>query len=93
MSDQVEWVVNSIAELGVKVNGEYYFLYKGDSIIYKNEEDRGNGMLQVRPVFKREFGECCHPINYKDLRYIGTVSLDDSDEWVPLPVSTHVDAV
>lgn len=38
-----------------------------------------------RPVFKREFGECVHPINHADYSKIGTVSLDDSDEWKPLP--------
>ncbi|MEQ8504636.1 MAG: hypothetical protein RIB80_04870 [Rhodospirillales bacterium] len=94
MKDTVEWVVSSLGELGVNVNGTYYFLYKGRSIIYGDptHEDTGKPM-QVRPVFKREFGECCHPINYDDPTRVGTVSLSDSDEWIPLSPSTHPDAV
>lgn len=86
--DHVDWVVNDIGELGVKVGDEYYFMYKGSSLIYKNPEG-----MKVRPIGKREFGECCHPINYKDPTKIGTVSLDDSDEWEDLPGSNHPDAV
>lgn len=96
MADQVQWVVNSLGELGVNVNGTYYFLYKGHSIIYKNpadDEGDGHGPMFVRPVFKREFGECCHPINYDNPELVGTVSMDDSDEWKPLPPTDHPDAV
>lgn len=90
----VNWVVNSISELGVEVNGEYRFLYKGHSIIYKdNINSDDNSKVFVRPVFKREFGECCHPVNYSNPKLIGTVSLADSDEWVELPGSSHKDAV
>jgi hypothetical protein len=99
----VEWVVNDIAELGVKIGDQFFFLYKGYSLVYGDSEfeserpkdgiakhDDGTPM-HWRPVGKREFGECCHPVNYEDLRkcgqphYIGTVRLDDSDEWKPLP--------
>jgi len=89
----VEWVVNDLAELGVKVGADYHFLYKGDSIIYKdNTHDNGNAMY-VRTVGKREFGECCYPINYKDPTKKGTVSLDDCDRWEKLPASNHPDSV
>ena len=93
MCTEVEWVVNSLGELGVKVNNEYYFLYKGRSIIYKNIKDEDNKLMHVRTVGKREFGECCHPINYKDPTRFGTVSLDDCDRWIKLPPSNHPDAV
>ena len=96
MKDQiVNWVVNSIGELGVEVNGEYHFLYKGHSLIYKDGEPEGeNGSrLMVRPVFKREFGECCHPINHNNPELVGKVSLDDSDDWTALPESNHKDSV
>lgn len=93
-ADQVEWVVNDIAELGVKIGNQFFWLYKGGSLVYGTEPgDLKNGVVQHddggdmhwRPVFKREFGECCHPVNYADPRLIGTVSLDDSDNWKPLP--------
>lgn len=94
--EDVEWVVNDIAELGVKIGDQFFFLYKGYSLVYgddKNSRAAGVALNEDsdpptqhmwRPVFKREFGECAHPINYNDPRMIGTVSLDDSDEWKPL---------
>lgn len=51
----VKWIVNELSELGVEINGQRFFLYKGRSICYSPAE------LKSRPVFKREFGECCHP--------------------------------
>lgn len=101
--DDVEWVVNDNAELGVKIGGQFFWLYKGGSLVYGTTADSvkdgfamhddGERQLKWRPVFKREFGECCHPVNYADLRkcgyphQIGTVSPDDSDEWRPLPAA------
>ena len=82
----VEWVVNDNAELGVKIGNQFFFLYKGRSLVYKDSTHDDGTPMQWRPVFKREFGECCHPINYKDLTRIGTVSLNDSEEWKPLPL-------
>ena len=97
----VEWVVNDNAELGVKIGEQFFWLYKGRSLVYGKDisdtaggvvlHDDGKTPMRWRPVFKYEFGECCHPVNYEDLRLcghphrIGTVSLDDSDEWQPLP--------
>lgn len=83
-SDQVEWIVNDNGELGVKINNQCFFLYKGRSLIYGNGEHDNGSQMYYRPVFKREFGECAFPINYKDPTRIGTVSLDDSEEWTPL---------
>lgn len=82
----VQWIVNSLGELGVMIHGQAFFLYKGESLQYDDPSDETDGpLLMYRPVFKREFGECCHPINYADPAKIGTVSLSDSDEWRPLP--------
>jgi len=95
----VEWVVNQIAELGVKIGDQFFFCYKGHSLTYTGENgsdvvlmENSDQPMHWRPVFKREFGECVHPINYKDLTKIGTVSLDDSDNWKPLPAAREVNA-
>lgn len=96
----VEWVVNDLAELGVKIGNQFFFMYKGESLEYGKYEDcykdgkaiGSNGEpMKWRPIFKREFGECCHPINYKNPEFIGTVSLDDSDEWQDLPASQNIE--
>ena len=84
-AEQVEWVVNDIAELGVKIGDQFFFLYKGRSLVYESRDDADDGRhMQYRPVWKREFGECCHPVNYKNPHLIGTVSLGDSDDWKPI---------
>lgn len=62
--EDVKWVVNNLGELGVEINGRYFFLYKGDSIeydstVFKSPGDHGFPLM-IRPVMKREFGECCH---------------------------------
>lgn len=85
--DEVEWVVNDNAELGVKIGNQFFWLYKGYSLVYDDAKHDDGSQMFWRPVFKREFGECAHPINYKDPTMIGTVSLDDSSEWRPLPAA------
>lgn len=65
-ADAVEWVVNDIGELGVKVGNRFFFLYKGSSLEYPEGHDNGSPM-RWRHVYKREFGECCHPDLYYKL--------------------------
>lgn len=90
-ADDVQWIVNDNAELGVKIGEQFFFCYKGHSLVYQSELHDNGSQMYWRPVFKREFGECVHPVNWKEIREfghektIGTVSLDDSDEWQPLP--------
>lgn len=98
-AEDVQWVVNDIAELGVKIGDQFFFLYKGSSLVYgTDEESRAAGVAlnsdtdpptphMWRPVFKREFGECAHPLNHDDPTMIGTVSLSDSDDWQKLPAA------
>lgn len=94
--DDVEWVVNDLAELGVKIGDQFFFLYKGRSLVYEPGETAHEDVdpdvgyfvgdpMRWRHVGKREFGECCHPVNYKDLTRIGTVSYRDGGDWQPLP--------
>lgn len=64
-AEDVEWIVNDMAELGVKIGEKFFWLYKGRSIDYStgdnpNCHDDGR-KIKWRPVGKREFGECCHP--------------------------------
>ena len=93
--EDVEWVVNSLAELGVKIGNRFFFLYKGYSLEYSDEYRDPDDDINIRwrPVFKREFGECCHPVNYDNPDLIGTVSPDDSDEWADLPLAPAEDLV
>jgi hypothetical protein len=89
--DDVEWVVNDIAELGVKIGSRFFFLYKDSSLEYKDElHDDGSPMF-YRHVYKREFGECCHP--WETIRRItGDARLPsdfvnaygDPDDWKPM---------
>ena len=60
--EDVEWVVNDGAELGVKIGNQFFFLYKGRSIVYEDGKHDDGTPMRWRPVFKREFGECCHPV-------------------------------
>lgn len=88
----VEWVVNDLAELGVKIGSQFFFLYKSNSL-----ESSGS---KWRPVYKREFGECCTPWNaieekqYGDVAhprpvrkpdsYVGFLG-EDQKEWKDIP--------
>lgn len=55
-ADAVTWVVNDLGELGVRIEGTSYFMYKGGSIIYGSPHNDGTRMMQ-RPIQKSEFGE------------------------------------
>lgn len=85
--EDVEWIVNDKGELGVMINNQAFFLYKGESFVYEDGLHDDSRPMQYRPVFKREFGECCYPINDEDPTRIGKVSLDDSPNWKELPRS------
>jgi hypothetical protein len=69
----VEWVVNDMAELGVKIGDQCFFVYKGRSY---------NGGKKYRHIHKREFGETCSPINMNIITkdYVGYRGEDES-EW------------
>ena len=65
LSDEdVELVVNDLAELGVKVRDQFFWLHKGESLVYEDgRHDNGDPMMW-RPVGKREFGETCCPSKF-----------------------------
>ena len=80
-SKDVEWIVNDSAELGVRINGQCFFLYKGHSLQYKKGEHDSGVPMKVRLVGKREFGECCHPIHLDRLPDTGYV---EGEGWEPI---------
>jgi len=53
----VQWIVNNLGELGVKVGTEFFFMYKGEPFQYDKETLK---LIKYRQVEKREFGESCH---------------------------------
>lgn len=64
-ADDVQWVVNDNAELGVKIGGKYFWLYKGESLEYRDKKHDDGTPIKYRQVGKREFGECCYPLHLK----------------------------
>lgn len=76
--EKVKWIVNDLGELGVKVGGVFYFMYKGESLIYS--EDSDNAGMKVRPVGKREFGESGPKVDGYDINNF------HNDEIKPLPL-------
>ena len=62
--DDVRWVVNDNAELGVKIGDQFFWLYKGESLVYEDATHDDGKPMMWRPVGKREFGECCHPAKF-----------------------------
>lgn len=78
--DDVKWIVNSLGELGVEINGHRYFLYKGYSIEYNEPDD-----LKYREVGKREFGEVCHPYDWDEKKLGLREEYDRGEGWERLP--------
>lgn len=81
---EVEWVVNAYGELGVKIGSQFFWLYKGYSLVYSDGLHENGGPMLWRHVGKREFGETCQPINYDDPTKYKKVSTDDGLRWQPV---------
>ena len=79
--EDVEWVVNDLGELGVRIAGQCFFLYKGESLMYPATHDNGDRRM-VRRVQKREFGETCHPSCPN--RLVSGEYYMEGDGWEPL---------
>lgn len=81
-ANEVKWVVNDLGELGVRIGDMSYFMYKGESIVYKEAHEDGSRMMQ-RPVLKREFGEVCR-VPGLEIENDGNVGYTEGDGWFPL---------
>lgn len=102
----VNWIVNDLGELGVKVQGRYFFLYKGNSIEYGNPvHDEDGSRMMVRPVGKREFGETVWPMSWinagrctdkytVELTYNKGLSIGSPEDgkWIKLPGNSKLKA-
>lgn len=103
--EDVEWIVNDLAELGVKIGDQFFFLYKGESLVYRDvlhdEDDTEVGYkagdpMKWRPVYKREFGECCHPVNYENLQALQKKAMEagyqGEDTWAMIGTVSYTDS-
>ena len=97
MKIEPQWIVNSLGELGVKVCGRCFFLYKGDNIEYDPKEP-GEAPILYRIVGKREFGETQWPASWikagrrQDVYGVNLVYTDglsdgkpEDGNWKPVP--------
>lgn len=82
-AEEVKWVVNDLAELGVRIGDTCYFLYKGESLVYGGYHDDGSPM-HWRPVRKREFGEVCRPPGFEPQLRDDNGVYFEGDGWFPL---------
>lgn len=98
--DDVEWVVNDMGELGVRVRGRCFFCYKGESLVYKDGLRSDGTPILHRNIGKREFGETVWPLAWVqrgrredrytlELVYTPGLSFgppnDRAYSWLPLP--------
>lgn len=94
----VQWVVNDLGELGVCIEGRYFFLYKGRSLEYDDVTHEDGSPMLVRMVGKREFGETCWPLKWviqghREDRYTQKLAFTpglsfgkpEDGDWRPLP--------
>lgn len=75
-STDVEWIVNNVGELGVKIGDQFIFLYKGEGFMYTGASPE---VSTYRRVGKREFGES-GPIS--------PYPYNPSDGWMDINFST-----
>jgi hypothetical protein len=80
--EDVIWVVNDLGELGVCIKGTSYFMYKGESLVYRGGKHEDGSSMMMRPVKKREFGEVCRPPHFQ--REKPEERYTEGDGWIPL---------
>jgi hypothetical protein len=80
--DDVKWIVNDMGELGVKIDDNFFFLYKGESFSYPDNKHDDGEPIMWRPVGKREFGETCWPVAW-------VVQGRSEERYSKMPVYVH----
>lgn len=63
--EDVEWIVNDYGELGVKIQGQCFFLYRGKSFEYGDAKHPDDSPIRYRKVGQLEFGEGPRPDGWK----------------------------
>jgi hypothetical protein len=56
-ASDVQWIVNDMGELGVKIGDQFFFLYRGKSVAFGFCTHDDETPIMYRPVGKEEFGE------------------------------------
>jgi hypothetical protein len=94
----VLWITNDNGELGVRIGDQCFFLYKGESLVYGEAAHDDGTPMMIRPVSKREFGECCHAMDMDALREVPhefhrfirdkKTTLADGGEWAQMPIQS-----
>jgi hypothetical protein len=82
----VQWVVNSLGELGVKIGDRFFFLYKGCSLEYSHDPMDKEPKIRWTYVGKREFGETCQRPPAPGTDIPPPVDLNDGRAWELLPI-------
>lgn len=62
MANDIDWIVNDLGEMGVKIGDRFAFCYKGRTIEYGPMHEDGKTPMKWRHVGKREFGETVRPV-------------------------------
>lgn len=87
-ADQVKWVVNDQADLGVKIGDQIFFFYRGRSLVPSAKYDTGEPR-KYRPVGGQEFGDSIHPILQDSDGLIGTLPFYEGHDWFEIPEPTN----
>ena len=58
---EVQWVVNHDACLGVKIGEQFFWLFEGESYVYRSTRHADGAPRMWRPIDAQEFGRKCRP--------------------------------
>jgi hypothetical protein len=89
--DDIHWIVNDNGELGVRVGDTFAFLYKGRSLEYDADTRDDGTRMRWRPVYKREFGECQHPVGFPPNGSAFRYASGDPGDWLDLPLKVRME--
>lgn len=90
LASEVQWVVNDSTELGVKIHDQFFFMYRGRSLVYPTGKYETGDPRKWRHIGQLEFGESVTPALHEDPGGItGNMPYNDHREWFDLPPDPH----